>query len=437
MNSVINFLTALGQALATMSLYGDEHPMRHTVLARTHAAMLRMLADQGTMKLSLIDGDIVLGTRVVTELRAWEWSARLAAVGIQRIEIDAAQPPNGVDLQNFLAALRVRLVMLGKMAPAWSCQGIRIGALAVATGDADVTESMASVVESLSLTQLELEEETEAVGYVHDEVSAGRAVPMAEVEAIVHGLAVTIHREQHLVLPLLDLKTFDQYTTTHSCNVSMLSIGLSEELGMSASQVRAIGTAALLHDIGKVKIPLEVLIKPGKLTDEEFAYMKAHPVEGAKILSQRGGGNALASTVAYEHHIWFNGQGGYPSVNFRREAHFASRIVHVCDIYDALCSKRPYRDAWSQERALNLLRGLQSTELDPAIYPAFERMVQRAVSARVAYDPQELAGASAAPIAAIAAAAASAASSPVTAPAATVPDLGASVPAFEPPSTDE
>ena len=392
MNSVVNFLTVLGQALATMSLYGDDHPMRHTVLAKTHAALLRMLEEYGTLKLSLIDGDIVLGTRVLTELRGWEWSGRLAAVGIQRIEIDAIQPPNGIDLENFLAALRVRLVMLGKMAPAWSCQGIRIGALTVATGDVDVEESMASVVESLTVSALQLDEETSAVGFVHEEVTAGRSVPMAEVEAIVHGLAMTIHREQHLVLPLLDLKTFDQYTTTHSCNVSMLSIGLSEELGLSASQVRAIGTAALLHDIGKVKIPLEVLVKPGKLTEEEFAYMKAHPVEGAKILSQRGSGNALASTVAYEHHIWFNGQGGYPAVNFRRDAHFASRIVHVCDIYDALCSKRPYRDAWSQERALNLLRGLQGTELDPAIYPAFERMVQRAVSTRIVYEPAEFAG---------------------------------------------
>lgn len=422
MNAVIQFLTTLGQALAAMSLYADEHPMRHTVLARVHGAMLTMLQEYGSLKLSLIDGDIVLGTKVLHELRSWEWSSRLAAVGIQRIEIDATQPPNGVDLQNFLAALRVRLLMAGKIAPSWECQGIRVGALTVATGDADVTESMASVVESLTLSQLELEEETQAVGFVHDEVAAGRSVPMAEVEAIVHGLAVTIHREQHLVLPLLDLKTFDQYTTTHSCNVSMLSIGLSEELGLSASQVRAIGTAALLHDIGKVKIPLEVLVKPGKLTDEEFGYMKAHPVEGAKILSQRGSGNALAATVAYEHHIWFNGQGGYPSVNFRREAHYASRIVHVCDIYDALCSKRPYRDAWSQERALNLLRGLQGTELDAAIFPAFERMVQRAVSTRVAYDPQEMVGASAAPIAAMAAAAAAT-------PA--VPDLSVPVPGLQ------
>ncbi len=388
MNEVLRFLNALGQALATMSLYGDEHPTRHAVLARTHLAMLQMLSTHGTLKLSLIDGDIVLGTRVLTELRGWEWSSRLAAVGIQRIEIDAGQPPNGEDLQNLLAALRVRLTMGGKMSPAWSSHGIRIGTLTVASAnESDVTETLASVVESLSLSTLA--EETDAVEYVHDEVSAGRAVPMAEVEAIVHGLAVTIHREQHLVLPLLELKTFDQYTTTHSCNVAMLSIGLCEELGLDGDKVRAIGTAALLHDIGKVKVPLDVMIKPGKLTDDEFALMKSHPVEGAKILSQRGGGNALASTVAYEHHIWFNGKGGYPSVSFKRDAHYASRIVHVCDVYDALCSRRPYRDAWTQARALDLLRGLQSTELDPAVFPAFERMVQRAVEQRTVLTPAD------------------------------------------------
>jgi putative nucleotidyltransferase with HDIG domain len=388
MNAVLRFLTALGQAMATMSLYGDEHPSRHAVLARAHETMLRMLSEHGNMKLSLIDGDIVLGARVMAELKGWEWSTRLAAVGIQRIEIDALQPPNGEDLQSFLAALRVRLTLAGKMSPAWECRGIRIGALTVATGDADASDTLASVVESLSLSSLA--EETEAVEYVHEEVEAGRGVPMAEVEAIVHGLAVTIHREQHLVLPLLELKTFDQYTTTHSCNVAMLSIGLAEELGLEGSKVRAIGTAALLHDIGKVKVPADVLVKPGRLTDEEFAFMRSHPVEGAKILSQRGSGNALAATVAYEHHIWFNGKGGYPSVSFRRDAHYASRIVHVCDVYDALCSKRPYRDAWARARALDLLRGLQGTELDPEVYPAFERMVDRATEERT-FLPEKLA----------------------------------------------
>ena len=380
MNPVIRFLTVLGQALATMSLYGDEHPSRHAVLARTHESLLRMLSETGSLKLSLIDGDIVLGSRVLSELKGWEWSSRLASVGIQRIEMNAANPPTGEDLENFLAALRVRLISAGKMAPSWECRGIRIGTLTVATGDGDVSDTLASVVESLSLSSLA--EEADAVEYVHDEVQAGRAVPMAEVEAIVHGLAVTIHREQHLMLPLLELKTFDQYTTTHSCNVAMLSIGLAEELGLDGARVRAIGTSALLHDIGKMRVPPDVLVKPGTLTEAEFAFMRSHPLEGAKILSQRGSGNALAATVAYEHHIWFNGRGGYPSLSFRRDAHYASRIVHVCDVYDALCSRRPYRDAWSRDKALDLLNSLQGSELDPAIYPAFERMVQRATEER-------------------------------------------------------
>ena len=387
MNSVIRFLTILGQALATMSLYGDEHPSRHAVLARTHESLLRMLEEYGSLKLSLIDGDIVLGSRVLSELKGWEWSSRFAAVGVQRIEIDAGQPPTGEDMQSLLAALRVRLTMAGKMAPSWECRGIRIGTLTVASGDVDAGETLASVVESLSLSTLA--EEADAVEYVHEEVEAGRAIPMAEVEAIVHGLAVTIHREQHLVLPLLELKTFDQYTTTHSCNVAMLSIGLAEELSLDGATVRAIGTAALLHDLGKVKVPADVLVKPGKLTEDEFAAMRSHPLEGARILSQRGGGNALAATVAYEHHIWFNGRGGYPSLSFRRDAHYASRIVHVCDVYDALCSKRPYRDAWSQSRALDLLRSLQGSELDPAIFPAFEQMVQRATEERTVLQPSE------------------------------------------------
>ena len=388
MNSVIRFLTILGQALATMSLYGDEHPSRHAVLARTHESLLRMLEEYGSLKLSLIDGDIVLGSRVLSELKGWEWSSRFAAVGVQRIEIDAGQPPTGEDMQSLLAALRVRLTMAGKMAPSWECRGIRIGTLTVASGDVDAGETLASVVESLSLSTLA--EEADAVEYVHEEVEAGRAIPMAEVEAIVHGLAVTIHREQHLVLPLLELKTFDQYTTTHSCNVAMLSIGLAEELSLDGSTVRAIGTAALLHDLGKVKVPADVLVKPGKLTEDEFAAMRSHPLEGARILSQRGGGNALAATVAYEHHIWFNGRGGYPSLSFRRDAHYASRIVHVCDVYDALCSKRPYRDAWSQSRALDLLRSLQGSELDPAIFPAFEQMVQRATEERTVLQPSDV-----------------------------------------------
>jgi putative nucleotidyltransferase with HDIG domain len=237
-----------------------------------------------------------------------------------------------------------------------------------------------SVVDALQYSGLGAE--LEAIGFVHDEVATGHEVPMAEVEAIVHGLALTVRREQDVVLPLLDLRTFDEYTTTHSCNVAMLSLGLSEALGLSDSDSRAIGTAALLHDIGKVRLPQELLTKPGKLTAEERRLIETHPVEGARILSARGIGHGLAATVAYEHHIWYNGQGGYPGFAFPRTTHYASRIVHVCDIYDALCSKRPYRDAWSREKALRLIDSIAGTELDPAIAAEFVRMATAATEHR-------------------------------------------------------
>jgi putative nucleotidyltransferase with HDIG domain len=206
---------------------------------------------------------------------------------------------------------------------------------------------------------------------------------MAEVDAVIRSLATAMHRDQHVILPLLDLKTVDQYTTTHSCNVAMLSMGLAEQLGLPSSQVREIGTAALLHDIGKVRVSAEILVKPGKLTDAEFAEMRRHPVEGARLLSERGHGHALAAVVAYEHHIWENGGGGYPHFAFARQCHYASRLVHVCDLYDALSTKRPYRDAWPRERTLSMLQSRAGIEVDLEIVDAFIALTTRAEEARL------------------------------------------------------
>ena len=108
------------------------------------------------------------------------------------------------------------------------------------------------------------------------------AVPLVEAEAVVRSLAIAMHGGRQVMLPLLQLKEFDQYTTTHSLNVAVLSMALAEFLGLSATDVRTFGIAGLLHDIGKTKIPLEVLTKPGKLTAEERALMNEHPAAGAR-----------------------------------------------------------------------------------------------------------------------------------------------------------
>lgn len=380
MNSTARFLIALGQALSAIAHYGVGHPVRATARDRALVALTEALSSRGAMRFSLLDGEVVVGKRVMTELRGWEWATRLAAAGIQRLEVDAPPLPGEADLDLFLRELWGRLSSPPDHPEAVTLRGFRFGPLAV---DRGVDQDDTAVERMLStLSETCLVEEAAAIRWIHDEVAGGHAMPMAEVEALIHSLALSIRREQHLVLPLLELRQYDEYTVTHSCNVAMLSMGLAEELGLTSENVRAIGTAALLHDIGKVRIPPEVLVKPGRLTDEEMDQMRRHPVEGARILSARGQGNALAATVAYEHHIWENGERGYPLVSFTRRSHYASRLVHVCDVYDALSTRRPYREAWPWERALALLEEQAGTEMDPQMVRAFLSLSARADETR-------------------------------------------------------
>jgi putative nucleotidyltransferase with HDIG domain len=182
-------------------------------------------------------------------------------------------------------------------------------------------------------------------------------------------------------IPLLQLRQFDEYTTTHALNVSVLSMALTEFLQLSPRDVRTFGIAGLLHDIGKVSIPREILIKPGKLTPAEREIINTHTVEGARIIIQTQDQLELAAVVAYEHHIMIDG-GGYPAMRYRRDCHYASRIVHVCDVYDALRTKRPYRDAWEAERVLAYMAEHAGGEFDVVIAESFVRMM-RSLETRV------------------------------------------------------
>ncbi len=199
---------------------------------------------------------------------------------------------------------------------------------------------------------------------------------------MVRSLSLAMHGESRIRLPLLQLKTFDQYTTTHASNVAVLAMGLAEFLGLSSAEVREFGVAGLLHDLGKVRIPKEILVKPGAFTDEERAIVQRHPVEGARIILEREKRLRIASFVAYEHHIMLNG-GGYPALRYPRDCHFASKVVHVCDVYDALCTDRPYRDAWPSARALDYITEKAGTEFDPQLVEAFRLMIGEAEEAGV------------------------------------------------------
>jgi putative nucleotidyltransferase with HDIG domain len=389
MNPAVAFMISLGQCLATMSLYPSGHPARERVIDQSFARLLEVLGNIQFAEFSILEGGVVFQGRVLEELRSWDWTSRLAGTGIERIEIDAdvtregwddaldamwqqlnGKSPESNDARQQLTASAVRFGSLRVMGGNAEAQGgaAAAGPAADAPSEADVQDEAPTMVVSLS-------EEISTVNWLHEEVLTGAKIPMAEVEAIVGSMAVAMRANEKLLLPMVMMKEFDEYTTTHACNVSMLSMGLAEALGCSRSETRAFGVAGLLHDIGKVKIPKDILNKPGRLTDDEREVMAAHPEEGARILLEREKGMQMAAVVAYEHHICIDGK-GYPRMHFERGCHMASRLVHVCDIYDALSTNRPYRKPWTVEQVLNYIEERAGTEVDPEISRTFAGMVR-------------------------------------------------------------
>jgi putative nucleotidyltransferase with HDIG domain len=212
--------------------------------------------------------------------------------------------------------------------------------------------------------------------WVHKEIQNGAKIPMVEADAVVRSLSIAMHAERAMVLPLLQLKEFDQYTTTHSMNVAVLAMALGEYLELGGTTVRALGVAGLLHDLGKTCIPREILIKPGKLSDAERLVIREHPMVGARMLLASPEPMELAAVVAYEHHVMLDG-GGYPALHDARGAQYASMLVHVCDVYDALRTTRPYREAWESGRALAYIQERAGIEFDPGIAQAFIAMMRQ------------------------------------------------------------
>jgi putative nucleotidyltransferase with HDIG domain len=361
----------MAQALSAVSLYSGEHPASARAVDRAYQALSDLQDEQESARFTFVGDEIVFGARPLRELRGWDWGKRLGAAGVQRLELTERVEPG--DFEAFLDELAMRLGG-GPVRSAEVRQGrpssIRYGEVAV-QGESEVVEE-----ERTPPTSYSLQEEIDTVGWVQEELKEGRRLQMLEAEGIVRSLSVAMHADQAFLIPLVRLKEFDQYTVTHTLNVSVLTMALTEFLGLGPREVRAFGIAGLLHDLGKVRIPVDILNKPGKLSDREREVMNSHTVEGARLILEAEEELDMAAVVAYEHHIRIDGS-GYPALRYKRACHHASDLVHVCDVFDALRTHRPYRAAMSAERAVSIIEEGAGTEFDADIAHAFVKMMDQ------------------------------------------------------------
>jgi putative nucleotidyltransferase with HDIG domain len=372
MSDPIRFLLSMGHVLSAMSLYDRGHPARERALDDSFEHLLELIGDHSEREFTFVDREVVFHRQVLRDLKDWEWAARLAGVGIERVEFDDAVVRE--DYEEFLRDAFHRFKGDGfdtTEARYMRRTGIRYGPIAV---EQKIDEA-AELIASTATIAYSLQDDVETIEWMHQQVQERGNLPLLEAETVVRSLSTAMHSQKEIILPLLQLKEFDQYTTTHATNVAVLTMALAEYVGLHGRDVRAMGVAGLLHDLGKVRIPKEILVKPGAFTDEERKVMQRHPDEGARIIMGRDVRLEVPAIVAYEHHIMLNG-GGYPSMHYQRPTHIASRLVHICDVYDALCTNRPYRDAWSSEKALLLIEEQSGADFDPHFARPFLAMMR-------------------------------------------------------------
>ncbi|MEZ4416102.1 MAG: HD domain-containing protein [Gemmatimonadota bacterium] len=363
------FLSALAQAVSARALYAQEHPAVDRAVRAAHSELAALQGVVPKPVFTFLGSDVLLGGRPLKTLRAWEWGPRLSGVGVQRFECHG--PVTRPDLGRFVESLHVRLSDPEAVPPPLEPDStIRFGAVGLKKAGGALADAAAEMI------RYSLAEEMATMEWLDQECRAGSRLHMVEVETLVRSLAVAMHADWEMMIPLVELKRYDQYTTTHSLNIAVLAMALAEFLDVDSGDVRRLGVAGLLHDIGKTRIPKALLDKGGKYTSEELTVIRRHPSDGARMLIERQANLDLAATVAYEHHIRFNG-GGYPKRRFKRACHPASDLVHVCDVFDALRTHRPFRRAWGHDKVLAYIERGLGTEFDPELGRSFLQMMDR------------------------------------------------------------
>jgi HD-GYP domain-containing protein (c-di-GMP phosphodiesterase class II) len=206
-----------------------------------------------------------------------------------------------------------------------------------------------------------------------NEARLGRAIDAESYMPLVQDISDSVIRNPGALVSLARLKTQDDYSYMHSVAVCALMVALGRELGFDEAECRRAGTAGLLHDVGKALMPLDILNKPGKLTDEEFDVMKSHPLRGHELLVEARGADPTAMDVCLHHHERMDGT-GYPYKLPPEQITRFSRMGAICDVYDAVTSNRPYKSGWDPADSIGKMATWKG-HFDPTVFATFVKSV--------------------------------------------------------------
>jgi HD-GYP domain-containing protein (c-di-GMP phosphodiesterase class II) len=245
---------------------------------------------------------------------------------------------------------------------------VEIGTVAFARDPDDFASELAMDV------QANYTEALDAVREFAARAEHGKIPPVDKARDAVRSVVDNVLQNKGAMLELSGLKDYDEYTFFHSVNVTILSIALGSLVSSNRRFLNSLGVGALMHDVGKMTVELEVLNKPGSLSAEEWELMRMHPVYGAEVAASMRGLDRASIVVILEHHMRYD-LDGYPERQPRRPQHLTSRIVAIADAYDAMTSRRSYAVAHRQDEAVEVLAKNVGTAFDPVLVRMFTQML--------------------------------------------------------------
>jgi putative nucleotidyltransferase with HDIG domain len=347
-------------------LYSKGHPIIARNLEALTAAIELLHSLESTIIVGIVGEELIVDDQPVKADGLNALVRRLKHTGVERISLD-----RGLTTEEITALIAAISTLEPKPGgelpdfPAWP--HIRVGRVTIAQRVEGAQADMATFkrLYGQAVTVAETVWESAKTEQQPDATAA---------KSMIDGLAQAVSQNRTALLALTALKNYDNYTFTHMVNVSILTMGQARALGIDGPLLREFGLSALMHDIGKVRTPLEVLNKPDKLTDAEFTIMKRHTVDGAEILRATPDIPALAPVVAFEHHLRLDGS-GYPAGVSRPSLNVGTMLCSIADVYDAMRSQRKYQKAFPSERILEVMKRSDGQQFDQHLVRRFTQLV--------------------------------------------------------------
>jgi HD-GYP domain-containing protein (c-di-GMP phosphodiesterase class II) len=367
---ILDFIRHLLSATANAALYGMEHPQVSRLSTHAFVSLSEILQSRPEVTLLVVENELVIdGQPQELSLFLNRFTQILKSRGVGSLKL--ASGITKAEIDTLISGLAKQQNDSSHAASA--SDHIRLGRVDLLSSESSDEYGNCTVKGGIKLPDMP-QEELSRFMEIYDNFKNSNKLHINGVYDVVSGFINVFRQEGKPLLAMAGLRDTDEYTFTHSTNVCVLNLAQAMALGIEGQLLNDIGVAAMLHDIGKLYVPEEILTNKGKLSKEEFEIMKQHPVKGARHLLETSGVPRLAVITAYEHHMKYN-LSGYPKVPSDWQQNLCSHLTMISDFFDALRTRRSYREPVPLMDISSMMLSMSGTDLHPALTRNFLRIL--------------------------------------------------------------